>query len=101
MKPTQYNFTVFEDNIGALELVKTPKSHPRSKHINVKYHHFRKFVSDGTIELKSISTEEEQEYMLKNPLSKSPFNKFRKLVMGWSQTDVLCKNKYIKIIISM
>ena len=32
---------VFEDNSGALELVMTPKMQPRTKHINVKFHHFR------------------------------------------------------------
>jgi hypothetical protein len=31
----------FEDNSGALEMAKTPKMRPRTKHINIKYHHFR------------------------------------------------------------
>jgi hypothetical protein len=31
---------LFEDNSGAHELVTTPKMRPRTKHINVKYHHF-------------------------------------------------------------
>jgi len=35
---------VFEDNSGALELARLPKLHPRTKHINVCYHHFRKHV---------------------------------------------------------
>ncbi len=30
----------FEDNTGALELARLPKLHPRTKHINVCYHHF-------------------------------------------------------------
>ena len=32
---------VFEDNSGALELARLPKLRPRTKHINVCYHHFR------------------------------------------------------------
>ena len=32
--------TAFEDNNGALEMAKTPKMRPRTKHIAIKYHHF-------------------------------------------------------------
>ena len=32
---------LFEDNNGALELAKAPRYRPRTKHIAVKYHHFR------------------------------------------------------------
>jgi hypothetical protein len=35
---------VFEDNTGAIELAKVPKMHPRTKHLNIKYHHFREHV---------------------------------------------------------
>jgi hypothetical protein len=38
---------VFEDNSGALELARLPKFHPRTKHINVCYHHFCKHVRNG------------------------------------------------------
>ena len=34
--------TVFEDNKGALQLALEPKHRPHTKHICVKYHHFRK-----------------------------------------------------------
>jgi Reverse transcriptase (RNA-dependent DNA polymerase) len=32
----------FEDNSGALEMAKTPKLRPRTKHLNIKYHTFVK-----------------------------------------------------------
>jgi hypothetical protein len=38
---------VFEDNSGALELARLPKLRPRSKHINVCYHHFREHIETG------------------------------------------------------
>ena len=41
----------FEDNSVALEMAKVPKMRPRTKHINVIYHHFRSFVRHGTITL--------------------------------------------------
>ena len=31
---------LFEDNAGAVEMVQVPKMRPRTKHINLKYHHF-------------------------------------------------------------
>jgi len=36
--------TIFEDNAGALQLARCPKMRPRTKHIAVKYHHFRDHV---------------------------------------------------------
>jgi hypothetical protein len=42
---------VFEDNSGALELARLPKLHPRTKHINVCYHHFCKHVRKGLIKI--------------------------------------------------
>ncbi len=47
----------FEDNSGAFELAKSPKMRPRSKHINIKYHHFRSYVDSGSITLHKVSTE--------------------------------------------
>ena len=41
---------LFEDNNGALELAKAPKIRPRTKHISIKYHHFRAYVDSGKIE---------------------------------------------------
>ena len=35
---------VFEDNSGALEMAKVHKYRPRTKHLNVKLHHFRDYV---------------------------------------------------------
>jgi hypothetical protein len=42
---------VFEDNSGALELARLPKLCPRTKHINVCYHHFCKHVRKGLIKI--------------------------------------------------
>jgi hypothetical protein len=38
---------VIEDNAGALELAWLPKLHPRTKHINVCYHHFLQTRAKG------------------------------------------------------
>ena len=46
----------FEDNSGTLELAKSPKMRPHTKHINLAYHHFREHVRLRIIQLFSIST---------------------------------------------
>ncbi len=50
MKPYVY-CKVFEDSSGALELARLPKLCPRTKHINVCYHHFCKHVQNGLIKI--------------------------------------------------
>jgi hypothetical protein len=40
---------MFEDNAGSLEIVRLPKLCPRTKHINVCYHHFCKHMCKGLI----------------------------------------------------
>jgi hypothetical protein len=46
----------FEDNLGALELARLPKMRPRTRHINVKYHHFREAVAKGRIKVEHVFT---------------------------------------------
>jgi len=42
---------VFEDNAGAIEIANIPKIRPRTKHLNIKYHHFREEVRKRTISI--------------------------------------------------
>jgi hypothetical protein len=57
IKPYVY-CKVFEDNAGALELARLPKLHPRTRHINVCYHHFCQHVQKGLIKIFSIDTKD-------------------------------------------
>eukprot|EP00957_Ditylum_brightwellii_P057304 4343428-Ditylum_brightwellii.AAC.1 len=45
----EFKCTVFKDNNGCIELLKCPRMRPRTKHIIIKYHHFRKKVKKGLI----------------------------------------------------
>jgi hypothetical protein len=47
---------VFEDNSGALDLARLPKLCPRTKHINVCYHHFCKHVRNWLIKIFPVRT---------------------------------------------
>ena len=75
--------TEFEDNNGALELATAPKIRPRTKHIAVKYHHFRSHVQNGSIKIKAIDTTQQQADLLTKPLPLQAFVYLRKLIMGW------------------
>ena len=74
---------VFEDNSGALEMANIHKYRPRTKHLNVKLHHFRKYVNDGSIKIRKIDTGEQQADYLTKPLSEDRLRYLRKQVMGW------------------
>ncbi len=50
---------VFEDNSSALELERLPKLCPRTKHINLCYHHFCVHVPKGLIKLFPIDTKDQ------------------------------------------
>ena len=72
----------FEDNSGALELARLPKLRPRTKHINVCYHHFREAVQKGLVKIFPISTEEQIADALTKPLAQNSFCRHRKYMCG-------------------
>jgi hypothetical protein len=47
---------VFKDNSGALEMANVHKWRPRTKHLNVKLHHFRDYVTKKEISINPIDT---------------------------------------------
>jgi hypothetical protein len=73
----------FEDNTGALEMAKTHKMRPRTKHLNIKYHHFREAVQKGEISIMQIDTLEQIADIFTKPLGLQLFLKFRKMMLGW------------------
>ncbi|KAL7474843.1 hypothetical protein ACHAW6_000792 [Cyclotella cf. meneghiniana] len=50
---------VFEDNSGALELARLPKLCPRTKQINICYHHFREHIRLRRIKVLPIRTDDQ------------------------------------------
>ena len=74
---------LFEDNNGALELAKTPRYRPRTKHIGIKYHHFREHVRKGNVKISAIDTKEQIADQFTKGLNASSFEYLRNLLMGW------------------
>ena len=50
--------TVFEDNVGCIQLSRNPVSHRSSKHIEIRYHFVRERVQDGSLKLVFIPSSE-------------------------------------------
>ena len=75
--------TVYEDNSGALEMAKELKFRPRTKHINVKLHHFRWHVECGEIIMQKIVTDKQLADLLTKPLAEESFRRHRNTIMGW------------------
>jgi hypothetical protein len=74
---------LFEDNSGAIELAKVPKMRPRTKHINVKYHHFREYVSNNEVSIHKIDTSDQPADILTKPLNEVTLERHRNFIMGW------------------
>jgi hypothetical protein len=75
--------TIFEDNRGCVELANAPKLRPRTKHIGLKYHHFRSHVASGAIKIQWIDTKHQLADIFTKPLPVSTFEYLRHLLLGW------------------
>ena len=76
--------TLFEDNMGAEELAKVPKNRPRTKHIAVKYHHFREAVSKGILKVVRVDTTNQLADIFTKPLARLPLQHLRSKIIGWT-----------------
>lgn len=73
----------FEDNSGALIMAQIPKMRPRTKHMNIKYHHFRGAVLNGEVTIHEIDTTNQLADLFTKPLDEKLFVRLRKGIMGW------------------
>lgn len=61
---------IFEDNQGAIALAQNPVAHNRTKHIDVKYHFIRENISNKTVHLRYIPTDQMIADCLTKPLGR-------------------------------
>ena len=78
-----FNCKVWEDNQSCIKVATSPKFTPCTKHIAIKYHHFRSFVQNGTVTIHSIDTKEQLADILTKPLVESSFCYLRRNLIGW------------------
>ena len=68
---------VFEDNASAIAVATSPKFTPRTKHIALKYHHFRQYVTNNSIRIHHIDTHEQIADIFTKPLEEKVFQYLR------------------------
>ena len=82
-RDTVFCYTVWEDNESCINFSKSRNFTPRTEHTAIKYHHFWRFVSYGTIIMNSIDTIEHIVDIFKKPLGGNIFCYLRHQLMGW------------------
>ena len=80
---TYIHYTVFEDNIGALEMARENNYRPCNKHMHIKYHHFWSYVDSQQISIHHISTKDQHADVLTKPLPHDAFIRHRQMMMRW------------------
>ena len=73
---------IFEDNNGCIELVKCPRMRLRTKHIALKYHHFRSEVKEALIAVKEVDTKMQHWGLLTKVLPEPLFKHFKTFIIG-------------------
>ena len=99
IKPFVY-CKIFEDNNDSLDLAKSPKRKPRTKHIALKYHHFRKHVRKGVDSIHAMDTIMQLANFFTKPIPGPTFAFLRNGICGWwnyyysleGLTPILCVN---------
>ena len=72
---------VYDDNESYISMAKNRKFSPRTKHLAIKYHHFRSHVNK-TVFINSINTKEQIADVLMKPLEQKKFEYLRKKMCG-------------------
>ena len=78
-----FHCTVWEDNESCITFAKRPKFTPKTKNITIKYHNFRRFVSDGKIIVNSIDTTKKKVDISTKPLGEKSFCYLQQKLLGW------------------
>nr|GEX12654.1 ribonuclease H-like domain, reverse transcriptase, RNA-dependent DNA polymerase [Tanacetum cinerariifolium] len=74
------NITIMVDNKSAIQLMKNPVFHGRSKHIDTKYHFIREYVKRDDIQVEFVSEEYQKADILIKALPKIKFLTMRQLI---------------------
>ena len=64
-------------------MAKEQKYRPWTKHIALKYHHFRSFVEAGKIQILPVDTQEQLADQFTKALDVQTFVKLRRKLIGW------------------
>ena len=83
METSKFYCKVWKDNQSCIAMATSQKFTPRTKHIALKYHHFKGYVELGQIQINYIHTERQQADILTKPVRTDLFPKLCYILMGW------------------
>lgn len=81
--PTLSTTSTYEDNAACIVLAQSDTTKMHSKHIAIKWHHFKGQIRQGHIKIVKVDTHHNWADILTKPLAHQKFETVRKLLMGW------------------
>jgi type VI protein secretion system component VasA len=72
----------FEDNSGAIAIARMPRARPRTKHMAIRFHHFKNHVGKD-VDIEAVSTDDQHADMETKSLSLEKMRPHREYVQGW------------------
>jgi hypothetical protein len=76
--------TIFEDNASCIAIATKDNHHkPRTKHISLKYHHFKDYVPSGALQIVKIASASNLADIFTKPLAQALHERLRLSMMGW------------------
>ena len=79
----QIKCKVYEDNNACITMATSNKFSPRTKHIALKYHHFRLAVQKKQVEILPIDTDEQLADIFTKPVQGDKYIYLRGKLIGW------------------
>ena len=73
-----HNIPIFCDNTSAINIIKNPVQHSRTKHIEIKHHFIRDHALKGDICIEHVDTLNQLADIFTKPLNKVQFCKIRR-----------------------
>ena len=85
IKPSKMHCTIHEDNTSCITMAQSQRFTPRTKHISLKYHWFRSFLSgpEKLLDIIHVNTKEQIADLLTKPLDEQAFTYLRRKLCGW------------------
>jgi hypothetical protein len=74
---------IFEDNASCIILAYSDGTKPRTKHLSLKWHHFKDQIRNGAITVTKVASNLNWADIFTKPLCSLKHNSLRRLIMGW------------------
>jgi hypothetical protein len=82
MNPPNVFCKVWVNNQSCITMATSQKFTPLTKHIALKYHHFKQYIKSGKIQINYLHTEIQQANILTKPVKIELFPKLCYMLMG-------------------